>query len=148
MKKYDEKKLEILNSGARSSIVNSGTDYLPKADGVEKEREEALLAEIAVLRAQIAVFERNVIIDKALWRAGAKNPVAVRALLNLEKMHPDEQGDIAGLDEAIAEIKEREGYLFFERTTVRPGLYGFTPSEAGPAGQTSKDAFAAGFLNL
>ena len=124
---------------------------LGQEETIEKEaaeREQVLLAEMEALKVKVAEFERNAVIDKALWRAGAKNPIAVRALLNLEKMSMDEMGEIPGLDQAIAEIKEQEEYLFFERMPNRNGLYGFLPAETGRAGQTSADAFAAGFLNV
>ena len=50
-------------------------------------------------------------IDKALLKNKARNPKAVKALLDTEKVKLTDDG-IDGLDDQLETIKENEGYLF------------------------------------
>jgi hypothetical protein len=70
-------------------------------------------------------------LEKAIVAAQAKNPKAVKALLNTENIKLD--GDkLLGLDDQLTALKTSDGYLFGET----PGLSGRKPNENNtpPAG--------------
>ena len=50
-------------------------------------------------------------IDKALLKNKARNPKAVKALLDLESVELNDDG-VKGLDDQLNKIKKEEGYLF------------------------------------
>ncbi len=56
--------------------------------------------------------EREDSLRHALHDAGAKNEIAVRALLQEEQLAWDENGKIVGLEEQLSALKCRYGYLF------------------------------------
>ncbi|WP_258831453.1 phage scaffolding protein [Peribacillus frigoritolerans] len=80
-------------------------------------------------------------LEKALSDAKAKNPKAVKALLNHEAIKLD--GDkLLGLEEQLKTLQESDGYLFGENEA--PGLSGRTPRVPGqpPAnGGVTKEKF-------
>lgn len=72
-------------------------------------------------------------LEKALTDAKAKNPRAVKALLNTEAIKLD--GDkLLGLDDQIAALTVSDGYLFAEVTDTPPAVKGAKPAEGDPAG--------------
>lgn len=85
-------------------------------------------------------------LERALNKAGAKNPKAVKALLDLEKIkHVDD--NLIGLDEQLTALKESDGYLFGGEEP--PGLKGRKPHETGEASlPISKNPFAKEHFNL
>jgi hypothetical protein len=71
-------------------------------------------------QAKMAQMQLDFAIDKALTAAKAKNPKAVKALLDLEKVKLD--GDkLLGLDDQLKAIKESDAYLFGESGKVGSG---------------------------
>lgn len=54
----------------------------------------------------------NYELDRELLTAKARNPVAVRALLDTEVIKLDEDGKIKGLSEQLEGLKESDSYLF------------------------------------
>jgi hypothetical protein len=85
-------------------------------------------------------------LEKALADAKAKNPKAVKALLNNEAIKLD--GDkLLGLEEQLKSLKESDGYLFGEEQP--PGLKGREPQLPGqqpPSG--GKNPFSKEHFNL
>lgn len=76
-------------------------------------------------------------LDRALVKAKAKNPKAVRGLLNLEAIKLD--GDkLLGLEAQLEELQKSDGYLFGEG---RPVGNSTNPSSSE---STTKDSVAAG----
>lgn len=59
-------------------------------------------------------------IDKALLKNNARNPQAVKALLDMEEVKLTDDGGVKGLDNQLEKLQEEESYLFAE--------------EGGPAG--------------
>ena len=53
-------------------------------------------------------------IENKLIKEKARNPKAVKALLNREAINLDENGEIIGLSEQLEKIKKEEDYLFGE----------------------------------
>ena len=70
-----------------------------------KEREAQFKADLDKLKLDTAV-------DMALTTAKAKNPKAVRALLDGTGLKLNEDGTVAGLEEQLKGLKESDAYLF------------------------------------
>ena len=71
-------------------------------------------------QAKVAQMQLDFAIEKALAAAKAKNPKAVKALLDLEKVKLD--GDkLLGLDDQLKEIQKSDPYLFGESGKVGSG---------------------------
>ena len=98
---------------------------------------ESLKAQVKELKADISAkndelrrVKVNAAVDTALIAAGAKNIVAVKALIEgLDKMELLEDGSVKGLKEKIDAVKKSDGYLFEQcgKLTMR----GVKPGESG-----------------
>ena len=78
--------------------------------------------------ATIQQMKVDAVVDKALLTAKAKNPKAVRALLDLSKAELD--GDtIKGLDDQVKALQKSDAYLF-EDITKKREIKGLTPGES------------------
>jgi folylpolyglutamate synthase/dihydropteroate synthase len=125
-------------------------DSLKKAAGDS----DALTKQIAELQAankqakaefdeRIETLAKENLVNLALTKAGAKNPKAVKALLNLENTKRD--GDtIIGLVEQLDKLKETDSYLFHveQKPTVagtQPNSGSGAPADTPPPG--SYEAF-------
>ena len=115
---------------------------------------EALTQKIAELQAtnkqteaayeeKIKSLQKENLLNLALTKSGAKNPKAVKALLDLDKAKVD--GDvIIGLEEQLTKLKETESYLFNVETKptvsgTQPNSGSGTPANTPPPG--SYEAF-------
>lgn len=107
---------------------------------IENERQEQtdLQNEIERLKQEVARYQQQEIVDAALWRARARNPIAVRALIDWTEATTEQ------LDQAIGIIREQEPYLFYLENTDQPKLTGFSPIQGA---DNQQDAFISGFLN-
>lgn len=65
-------------------------------------------------------------IENKLIKEKARNPKAVKALLNKEAISLDEKGKLIGFDEQLEKIKKEEDYLF-----GKTGLEGNDPEDGG-----------------
>lgn len=68
-------------------------------------------SEIETLKTESIANQKQAAIDLALVKNGAKNPKAVNALLDSEKVELTDEG-IKGLDEQLEALKESDAYLF------------------------------------
>lgn len=102
---------------------------------------QALQQENEALQQRIEQYQQNERIDRVLWRAGARNPIAARALLAEKEMLTlsDEE-----LEKEVQMLQEHESYLFYPKTDESRRLKGFTPEEGS---DPQLDAFMNGFLN-
>lgn len=72
--------------------------------------------------ANIATLKRDGAIELALREAKAKNPKAVKALLNGDNITIDDDG-VHGLKEQLEQLQESDGYLFnTEQEGAKPGV--------------------------
>lgn len=72
--------------------------------------------------ANIAKLKRDGAIELALREAKAKNPKAVKALLNGDNITIDDDG-VHGLKEQLEQLQESDGYLFTDsREGAKPGV--------------------------
>lgn len=62
--------------------------------------------------AQLAGVKKNNAISNALRDSGAKNAKAVAALMDLDKVSLDDNGNLIGLSDQLKSIKKSDGYLF------------------------------------
>jgi hypothetical protein len=72
--------------------------------------------------ANIATLKRDGAIELALREAKAKNPKAVKALLNGDNITIDDDG-VHGLKEQLEQLQESDGYLFTDsQEGAKPGV--------------------------
>ena len=99
---------------------------------------ESLKAQIKELKAELKAkddeirkIKVNAAVDAALMAAGAKNIIAVKALIEgVDEMELLKDGSVRGLAEKIDSLKRSDGYLFEQRggkVTIR----GAKPGESG-----------------
>lgn len=129
----EKKKLELDvrdRDGQLETLKNSTGDVDAMKKQIEtlqaenKTKDEAHAAEIKQLKVDNAV-------QTALTGAGAKNAVAVKALLkDLDKAELGEDGTIKGLAEQIEALQKSDAYLF-ETKDSKPNVKGAKPGESG-----------------
>ena len=136
--KYNEtaeakKKLEA-DLAARDAQL----EELKKAAGTSEELKkqiEALQAENKKAadewQAKMVKMQLDFAVERALTTARAKNPKAVKALLDLEKVKLDGE-QLLGLDEQLKELQKSDSYLFGDSTPGKVGS-GTNPPGAGNA---------------
>ena len=130
---YDELKAELKTANA--TIADRDNQLKELKDSAKGN--EDLTAKIAELekqnkdeaknhKAEIESLKINNAIDKALATFKAKTPKAVKAMLDMENIKFDEDGNITGIDEQVKAIAEAEDtkYLFDSAT---PNLKGTVP---------------------
>jgi predicted RNase H-like nuclease (RuvC/YqgF family) len=71
-------------------------------------------------QAKMAQMQLDFAIEKALTAAKAKNPKAVKALLDMEKVKLDGE-KLLGLDDQLKELQKSDAYLFGESGKVGSG---------------------------
>lgn len=132
--KFDEKNTELKDlKGQLSERDKQLKDLQTKATG-----NESLQAEITRLQQEneqarekyeqeLQQREYDFVLESALRDAKAKNPKAVRALLNTDAIKLAD-GKLVGLDEQLKSLRESDDYLF-----VPDGLKGKTPPGTPPS---------------
>lgn len=88
-------------------------------------------ADTEALNQQITQTKLDAALDAAILRERGKNPKAIRALLDLDKLQLGEDGEVEGLD--LAALKAAEPYLFGNETVSIQG----TGRAAGGLGDPS-----------
>lgn len=119
-----EGQLEALKNS--TGDVDSMKKQIETLQAENKTKDEAHAAEIKQLKIDAAV-------DKALSEAKAKNPKAVKALLDLDKAELADDGTVKGLDAMIKALTEAEDskFLFDTDATQKqnPKLKGVIPGQ-------------------
>ena len=82
-------------------------------------------------QAKLSKMQLDFAVERALAAAKAKNPKAVKALLDMEKVKLDGE-QLLGLDEQLKELQKSDAYLFGDSTPSRVGS-GTNPPGAGSA---------------
>lgn len=80
----------------------------------------------------IAAVKKDAAIDAAILQAKGRNPKAIKALLDVDKIKLKEDGSLEGLD--LEGLKKSEGYLFNITETVQQGMGVASGSEQKEAG--------------
>jgi len=133
----------------RDNQLNELQNSVGDNKGLQKQLADAIAKNEADSRAAaeaFAAYKKNNAVDLHLMKAGAKNPIAVKALLDLEKVSVD--GDnLLGLTDQLEALKTSDAYLF---DTV-PLLSGREPgagSGGGGYGNTKDNPFKKETWNL
>jgi chromosome segregation ATPase len=100
-----------------SKQVKDNEELTAEINRLKEQNEEATKELQAKLEKQAFEFS----LEKALTNAKAKNPKAVKALLDLENIKLD--GDkLLGLDDQLEKLKESDSYLFEEENNNAPHI--------------------------
>src|SRR5699024_2964751 len=134
--KERDKQLKDLGEKAKDS-----EELTAEIDRLKEENEDATNKLKEKLNKQAFDFS----LEKALGKAGAKNPKAVKALLDTESIKLDGE-TLLGLDDQLKALQESDGYLFGEDEP--PGLKGRKPNEGGTNTQGIKNPFSKEHFNL
>lgn len=98
---------------------------------------------------QLKETKQGYALDSALAAAKAKNPKAVKALIDSTKLVYAEDGSITGLKEQIEALQKSDGYLFDTAMDSDPAPNPAFPSFGNPSGKPAGGSGAPeeGFLN-
>ena len=123
----------------RDELRPADPDILREKNSIDAtELVKSLKAQIGELKAELRAkddeirkIKVNAAVDAALLAAGARNIVAVKALITgIDEMELSKDGSVKGLAEKIDSLKKSDGYLFEQRggkLTIR----GAKPGESG-----------------
>jgi hypothetical protein len=128
--------LENLKKKAKDSeeLQQTIKDLQKENEDTKKEYEENLLK-----------TRKEAKLELALKEAQAKNPKAVKALLDAEKISLDGE-NLVGLEEQLKALQESDSYLF---GGVEPaGLKGRKPNDSNEPPVTTKNPFSKEHFNL
>ncbi|EHM7942938.1 phage scaffolding protein [Listeria monocytogenes] len=82
--------------------------------------------------AKLVETRKGAALDLALANAKARNPKAVKALLDNDKLELTDEG-LKGLDEQLGALQESDAYLFAQESEKVP-KFGFSGNPKAPAG--------------
>lgn len=115
-------------------------DLQSTIDALKQANEDAKNAH----HAELSKTKLNYELDQALLLNKARNPRAVRALLDSEVIKLGEDGQLTGLTDQLTALKESDGYLFDEGSTTLPPA-GHVPGAGQKHNDPGKpDAYQAG----
>lgn len=115
-----DKQLETLKASAGDNEELKKQIETMKQQNAEQEK--AHKAELSQLKLDNAI-------ETALTAAGAKNPKAVKALLDISKVKLGDDGKLSGWDEQLQAVQKSDGYLF--NTKQQNNFRGFQPGVSG-----------------
>lgn len=147
---YDLKAQEL---EAANSSIKEMKQKMKDFDGVDvaalqgavKEWEKKYNDDIAGLKQEYALKERDRAVDLAIVQAKGRNPKAIKALLDLDKVTLNEDGTLAGLD--LEGIKKSDSYLFESIERVTEGT-GFTKGNGNRSIDTSNMTYSQMLQNI
>lgn len=93
-----------------------------------EEKNEILMAQKEAAAQELLGVKKRAAAEKAVLEAGGRNAKAVLALLELDEMTFEEKTGLAGIDEALEQVKAEAPYLFLERKEKTVGT-GFSVSQ-------------------
>ena len=120
--KFDNKVEEITNVQAQLTIANETIKSFQKKDTdmeTVKQKAEAYDKDKQAWEQKTTEMQKNYSLREELMLAGAKNPKAAAAVLDLSKAE-FKDGKWTGLKELIEESKKSDGYMYTE-TEGNPG---------------------------
>ena len=127
--------------GANDLLATRDADIeaLKTAAGSSDELKNSLTAlqtkyedDTKTLKEQLSKTKLDSSIELALMKANAKNPKAVKALLDAEKITLNENGEIEGLTEQLDTIIKDNDYLFGDVVPAGTGKNDPTTNNDGP----------------
>lgn len=144
---YNTLKAEIEVYKTNSNTLNDTIKNLEKEAGLSetlKLQIEDYKNKVADKDKQIEKIKYDAKLEVALNNANARSTKALRAMLDLDKVVMDENGNLNGLDEQITALRESDDYLF---ATERPG--GLGGGKTTPRTKTvTKNPFSREYFNI
>ena len=137
LKDRDKQLAELSKNNKDNTDLQSQIQLLQEANKLATENYDKELARIKLDSA----------LDMALTGAKGKNPKAIKALLDMDKIKLDEEG-LKGLEDQLASLKTNESYLFEAETKIEhPPMQGFQPTAGNADPQGSKSQTLQGVLS-
>lgn len=94
-----------------NASIKELTEKLQAFDGVDVDKLKADVKSWEVkYNTDLAAVKKDAAIDAAILQAKGRNPKAIKALLDMDKIKLKEDGSLEGLD--LDGLKKSEGYLF------------------------------------
>lgn len=93
-----------------------------------EEKNQRLMEEKAAAEKELLEVKKTAAAERMVLEAGGRNAKAILALVDLEGMEFDEKIGLAGMAEALEQVKAEAPYLFLERKEKTVGT-GFAPSQ-------------------
>jgi len=146
----EEKLLRLTEALEQGYVSKAEVSALEANHGEELETVKGELADVRLAaeaalekaRSEAEAERFTIILWHALEKAGAKNVKAVQALLNMEGLQL-ENGEIIGLAEQIALIRQENGFLFKEPELE---VQFMRPAGQGKAHVTAEDFKKMGYM--
>ena len=114
---YDAKVKEL--ETAKGSITDL-TGKLKDFDGVDVEGLKTSVKDWEKkYNTDLADVKKTAAVDMAILQAKGKNPKAIKALLDMDKINLKDDGTLEGLD--LEGLKKSDGYLFDTETVITKG---------------------------
>ena len=110
---------EILENSSKEELEDKIMQYISEnyveksaaeENGSDFKQKEELERNIAQLKEELRKSKIDSELDKLIMNAGGRNVKAIKALINMDKVEIDEDGNITGVD--IEAIKQECPYLF------------------------------------
>ncbi len=121
---------EAVQRRVGEALEQANEQHIKQMEGLRQEMEKAS-HQVETMRRQR--FEEQV--DRTLQEAKAKNRDAVLALLDMDKVELNDQGNLTGLQEQVNALRASDGYLFEEGClTGSKGNFGREMDPMGPIG--------------
>lgn len=128
----------------RDKDIKTLTKQAGNSDELNKQLEDLqnkYQADTEALQGQLQQTKLNGALDTILSSSKVRNPKAAKALLNMDEIKLNDKGELEGVDDQIASLKESDAYLFDEgqKGSYTPG--GGNGSDDNNQVQTLVDAF-------
>lgn len=125
-----------------------GEAYTDEVDGkvaekldelyVTKESSDQQIAQLNEAHGkEVAGLKIGAAVDAALTKAGARNQTAVKALLDMEQIKLDKEGNITGIDEQVKSLLKGKDTGFLFASEQQPVLSGVTPAKVSQPNEPS-----------
>lgn len=85
----------------------------------------------AAHKAEMDAFKIDTAVDKAITGAKGKNVKAIKALLNMDEIKLDKDGNVVGYSEQLENLMKADDSKFLFDTPQDPSLQGFNPAASG-----------------
>ena len=94
----------------------------------------------------MAALRLDAALDAAIHGAKGRNPKAIKALIDRDKLELRDDGTLKGLD--LEALKKSDAYLFEIETTVDEGQGASGGSGSSPAGVVTQETFLQNINNV
>lgn len=117
--KVKELRDQLKDYDTQIEVLKKHADASSELQEEIKKIQDAKKAEVEELTNKLRNKTLNSEIDKALIRRKARNPKAVKALLDMESIQLEDDDSVTGLDKQLDKLEEEEGYMFEKEDTKK-----------------------------